>query len=238
MPRIDPAYLEHQRKHWMRPDAYRFIRPDWRRFARPGFENEHPFALYENKYRPDQARVPPGSREGGQWTDEEVGGGSGGGNDGGADDGAQLPPNAKPTQFKLPDEVVNRSRSGVGVVDGEAVEPVAGRGHHYVPTADVLKRGISSEAVKVFDKATTGPLLHPRNNLWDNKHRAYNQAVGEALDAYLAEKKTTPGNMTADQAKEFIGRIHDSKDMRIRSFNYGIEIRERAMRVFRRGGRE
>ena len=49
MPRIDPAYLEHQRKDWMRPDAHRFIRPDWRRFARPGFEGEHPFAFYETK---------------------------------------------------------------------------------------------------------------------------------------------------------------------------------------------
>ena len=219
----------------MRPDAYRFIRPDWRRFARPGFEDEHPFALYEHKYRPDQARVPPGSRDGGQWTDEE---GGGGGKDGGTDDGATLPPNAKPVQFKVPDEVVNRSRSDDGTIDGEVVEPVAPRGHHYVPKAEVLNRGVSSEASTVFDKATTGPLLHPRNNLWDHEHRAYNKAVGEALDAYLAEQKTAPGNMTADQAKEFIGRIHDSKDMRIRSFNYGIEIRERAMRVFRRGGRE
>ena len=103
MPRIDPAYLEHQRKHWMRPDAHLFIRPDWRRFARPGFENEHPLALYESKYRPDQARVPPGSRDGGQWTDEEGGRGVPK-NDGGEDDDAQLPPNARPTQFRLSDE--------------------------------------------------------------------------------------------------------------------------------------
>ena len=65
MPRIDPTYLEHQRKYWMRPDAYRFIRPDWRRFARPGFEDEHPFALYENTYRPDQARARPAAARAG-----------------------------------------------------------------------------------------------------------------------------------------------------------------------------
>ena len=76
MPAINAAYLEHQRKRWMRPDAHHFVRPDWRKSVRPGFENDHPFALYENKYRPDQARVPAGSRDGGQWTDGE--GGSGG----------------------------------------------------------------------------------------------------------------------------------------------------------------
>ena len=83
MPRIDPAYLERQLKRWMRPDAHLFVRPDWRNFVRPGFEDEHPFKRYEHKYRPDQARVPPGSRDGGQWTDE---GGSGGGSQGGGND--------------------------------------------------------------------------------------------------------------------------------------------------------
>lgn len=67
---INAAYLAHQLKRWMRPDAHHFVRPDWRKFVRPRFEDGHPFALYENKYRPDQARVPAGSREGGQWTDE------------------------------------------------------------------------------------------------------------------------------------------------------------------------
>ena len=58
MPAINAAYLEHQRKRWMRSDAHHFVRPDWRKSVRPGFENDPPFALYENKYRPDQARVP------------------------------------------------------------------------------------------------------------------------------------------------------------------------------------
>jgi hypothetical protein len=63
-------YQEHQRKRWMRPDAHRFIRPDWRRFVRPGFERDHPFALYEQKYDPDQPRVPAGDPAGGQWTSD------------------------------------------------------------------------------------------------------------------------------------------------------------------------
>jgi hypothetical protein len=76
MPPINSAYLEHQLKRWMRPDAHHFVRPDWRSFVRPGFEADHPFALYERKYSPNQPRVPAGSREGGQWTSD------GGGNDG------------------------------------------------------------------------------------------------------------------------------------------------------------
>ncbi|MBI2713652.1 MAG: hypothetical protein HYX37_04265 [Rhizobiales bacterium] len=69
MHRVDPIYLEHQLKRWMRPDAHHFVRPDWRRFVRPEFQADHPFALYEGKYSPEQPRVPAGSREGGQWTD-------------------------------------------------------------------------------------------------------------------------------------------------------------------------
>ena len=65
----NPAYLEHQLKRWMRPDAYLFVRPDWQRFVRPGYEDEIPLALYERKYSPDQPRDYHG-----RWTDE---GGSG-----------------------------------------------------------------------------------------------------------------------------------------------------------------
>ena len=72
MPRIDAAYLAHQRKRWMRPNAHLFIRPDWRRFVRRGDQKDHPFALYERKYRPDQLRD-----EIGRWADEGGGGGQG-----------------------------------------------------------------------------------------------------------------------------------------------------------------
>lgn len=93
MPRIDAAYLAHQRKRWMRPNAHLFIRPDWRRFVRPGDRDSHPFALYERKYRPDQLRD-----EIGRWADE------GGGQEATADEGEdRLPPNARPAQYR-PDE--------------------------------------------------------------------------------------------------------------------------------------
>ena len=127
MPRIDPAYLEHQRKYWMRPDAHRFIRPDWRRFARPGFEGEHPFAFYETKYRPDQARVPPGSREGGQWTDEEGGGGGrqGGGNDPRVLSDASHDPIQPGAQYAQ--NSPRRPISSGVIINGQRVEPTPGQ---------------------------------------------------------------------------------------------------------------
>jgi hypothetical protein len=70
MAEIKEVALAHELKRWIRPDAHRFIRPDWRRFVRPGFENDHPFALYERKYREDQLRDDIG-----RWADEGGGGG-------------------------------------------------------------------------------------------------------------------------------------------------------------------
>jgi hypothetical protein len=158
MHRVDPIYLEHQLKRWMRPDAHRFVRPDWRRFVRPEFQAGHPFALYERKYSPEQPRVPAGSREGGRWADG-------------------TPPS---------------SPSGAETTDLSAASRKGGRGHHYVATAEVNKRNVSDEAKRVFDKETTGPLYDFRNNKWDKDHRAYNVAVGEALDDYLKKAGTPP----------------------------------------------
>ena len=73
MTHTNPEWLEHQLRRWMRPDAHRFVRSDWRRHVRPGFEHDHPFALYEQKYRPDQPRVPAGNPDGGEWTADASG---------------------------------------------------------------------------------------------------------------------------------------------------------------------
>lgn len=62
--------LEREIRRWARPNAHLFARPDWRRFVKPGSDAAMVFEIYEQKYRPDQARVPPGSRDGGQWVDE------------------------------------------------------------------------------------------------------------------------------------------------------------------------
>ena len=114
MSTMHPAAVEHLRKRWTRPDAYRFAppgspeaRPPWERVEtasadavlsaaeQDAFEHEllHlrwlvksmrlELALrrFQEKYSPDQPRVPAGSgRESGRWTDS---GGSGAGRDGG-----------------------------------------------------------------------------------------------------------------------------------------------------------
>ncbi len=54
MTQFKAAWLERQRKRWMRPDARRYFRPDF----------------YDRKYSPDQPRVPAGGSDGGQWTAE------------------------------------------------------------------------------------------------------------------------------------------------------------------------
>jgi hypothetical protein len=64
----------HERERWLRPDAHRFIRPDWRRYVDPGSELAAYYESIEQKYRPDQARVPAGDPAGGQWTADGEGG--------------------------------------------------------------------------------------------------------------------------------------------------------------------
>jgi hypothetical protein len=70
MPVIHPACLAHERQRFMRADPHRFLRPDWRRFVTPCSALAVSYEDIQRKYRPDQPRVPAGSRDGGQWTDE------------------------------------------------------------------------------------------------------------------------------------------------------------------------
>jgi hypothetical protein len=65
-------YLTRQRDRWTRPNARLFVRPDWRRFV-PQDQDEHPFAFYENKYRPiSRAYRRAIPREGGGRVPEEA----------------------------------------------------------------------------------------------------------------------------------------------------------------------
>lgn len=211
MPIIHPAALERELLRGMRPDAHRFIRPDWRRQVKPGSDLWALYERFERKYSPDQPRVPTGVREGGQWSSEDGGGSN----------------TQTESQRRGNENIVVAASSGK-----------RGSGHHYVPGAEIRNRGVSEEASKVFRDAKTGPLYDPRSNLWDKPHRAYNDAVGDALDVYLAEKGTPPDKMTADQAREFLGRVYESRDPRIRDYNMGIQMRELMQRLLRRGGRE
>jgi hypothetical protein len=124
MPMIHELALEHALKHWMRADAHRFIRPDWRRFAKPGSEIEAFYERFERKYRPDQARVPAGNPDGGQWTSE--GGGAGNGRNDPRVVSDAMPDAVKPgAQYAQ-----NRSRgSGFApvMINGMEAEPTPGQ---------------------------------------------------------------------------------------------------------------
>lgn len=64
---------------WLKPDAARFIRPDVVRFLRPGTHPAEVFPALDQKYSPNQRRVPAGQPGGGRWTDGT--GSTGGGGD-------------------------------------------------------------------------------------------------------------------------------------------------------------
>ena len=84
MAHFKDAWLEHQQRRFMRPDAHRYIRPDAYRFMPPAAprwlgkeavryfwaepESDRSPKAYDRKYSPDQPRVPAGNPDGGQWT--------------------------------------------------------------------------------------------------------------------------------------------------------------------------
>ncbi len=224
-------YLTRQRDRWTRPNAHLFVRPDWRRFV-PHDQDEHPFAFYENKYRPDQPRVPAGSREGGQWTA-----------DGAGSQRTTKPPSNDPRVIsdQTPD---NDWKPGAQYAQGPKDLPGRssayglGRGHHQVAQAIINKYPFSEEARRVFNESSTGKLYDPRSNKWDKYHVEYNKAVGEVVDDYLKRNNAKPEIMTEAQARDLHKQILESGDERIRTYNKRMMIREIRIHILRRFGRE
>jgi hypothetical protein len=110
--------IEHEIKRFMRPDACRYLRPDWRRHWPRGSENDPLYRFYEScerKYRPDQARVPAGSREGGQWMDEGGGGGQ---------EGPQAPTTSD-QPARLAGDISGFTKHGINRAISRAVSPAA-----------------------------------------------------------------------------------------------------------------
>jgi hypothetical protein len=117
MTHTNSEWLEHQLKRWTRPDAHRFVRPDWRRYVRPGFERDHPFALYERKYDPNQPRVPAGDPAGGQWTSD--------GSTGAGRNDSRVISDATPDPVRPGAQYAQGPRRGGGslFINGQLVEP-------------------------------------------------------------------------------------------------------------------
>lgn len=106
--------------------------------------------------------------------------------------------------------------------DGRAARRRLG-GHHFVPKEVFNEQEFSlgSEARRVFDDGTTGPLPGGGNN-WSVEYYQYNRAVREQLRQFLSERGTRGSDMSVDQATEFLQRVKGSSDPRIRSFNLRI----------------
>ncbi|WP_460227958.1 hypothetical protein, partial [Aurantivibrio infirmus] len=89
-------------------------------------------------------------------------------------------------------------------------------GHHYVPKQVFKNMGLPSDAHKIFNKTTTGPL--PGGHGWSKEHRQYNQAVQEAMDSWLKDKGIDPKKMSSSQASDFLDHLSKSNDPRIKNF--------------------
>lgn len=68
-------YLDYQRRCWMKPNASSWMRPDAARWLLPNRKVWQWPRCNEQKYSPDQPRVPAGNFDGGRWTTVSSGGG-------------------------------------------------------------------------------------------------------------------------------------------------------------------
>jgi hypothetical protein len=211
-------YLRADAQRFLRPDAQRFLRHDWTRYVQPGFDPLFVHALPEGKanFNPDQPRVPRGHPDGGQWTRAGGGGGVPPLNAHESDDGS---------------DGNDRTEFGAARRQPKFTRP---RGHHPVPRAVFQKRPFPPDTKKVFEETTTGRLRVPHT--WSRAHDIYNQAVGELLDSFLAEKSLTPETTRPPHAREFIDVVRRSTDPRIRNFTLNLMRRE-IMHIMRVGPR-
>lgn len=232
---IKPEVLEYELKRWMRPNAHLFIRPDWRRHVAGGSEAAALYALYERKYRPDQARIPAGSREGGRWTDEE-----------------EQTYDADPASVRSEadegyrDRLVRVAQANSGTITDAFGEPYYRPGGHHEAAQGVYKKwNLAPETRKIFEESTTGkvpavvrltPDGTPIGNIWSKIHKEYNQAFNELVERYVEKNRITIEQMTPDHAREVLKEIRESTDPRIRTLNDSIRLIRRAYRF--RTGRE
>ena len=97
---------------------------------------------------------------------------------------------------------------------------VPGVGHHFV-TGPIRNDPVLSQVGReVFENARTGPI--PGGHNYGEGHSDYNKGVKEEYDRFLRDNKIDPSKMTEAQAKEFVDRVKQSQDSRIRNFNRRI----------------
>ena len=87
--------------------------------------------------------------------------------------------------------------------------------HHIFPQANWP--GYSQAAQDVFDDDDSLARTI-KNHGWFKGHSAYNQATRELGERFCRATNITPGQMTAQDAKNLINAIEGSRDPRIRNF--------------------
>jgi len=79
----------------------------------------------------------------------------------------------------------------------------SGDGHHYVPRAVYKRLNLPEPARKVFERATTGPLVKGGQQD-DGPHRRYSEAVAKVIDKWLERKGIDPKKMTESEAQQLL----------------------------------
>jgi hypothetical protein len=74
-------------------------------------------------------------------------------------------------------------------------------GHHWVPRAVFRKFGLPPETIEFFENSASGTLENNIVNRWGGPHAEYNEAVEDALEAFLARNAITARSMTPEYGR-------------------------------------
>ncbi|MBX3500894.1 MAG: hypothetical protein KF889_15740 [Alphaproteobacteria bacterium] len=90
-------------------------------------------------------------------------------------------------------------------------------GHHIIPKEVYKSLGLSDRALKVFERATTGPLK-PRSHTYNTQHRVYNDVVAEVVNDWMKRKGIKADSMTEAEANELLDYIMTHEHPEIRAY--------------------
>jgi hypothetical protein len=141
-------------------------------------------------------------------------------NNGGGAPAPNEPASKASTTYSAPGTAAGRIVGDVSSGDVRRPQTPTGqprRGHHYVTQEKYNSLGLPREAYKVFERATTGPLVKG-SHYYDHLHRAYNAAVAEEVDGWLKINQIDPGKMNKPQAEELLDYIKNHQRPAIRDY--------------------